>query len=85
MTSPAVQLAMECGAVENPWAFSGEIFKCTLVSKQLERFYARAQAQALLDAAHWFDMHWGTSNDWTAHEVDTELRRMAEELEASCK
>lgn len=66
MTSPAIKLARECGAglVWGWWAMSEE---------ELDRFYAKVQAQALRDAAAWFDEH---ETDSAAH-----LRRMADEKE----
>lgn len=64
MTSPAIQLAIECGIL-----FISE-------PDGIERFYARAQAQALLDAADLIHDDYGMDRDSAAT-----LRRMAEELE----
>lgn len=47
MTSPVIQLARECGAI-------GDFAVC-FTPKELVRFHAKAQAQALRDAAR--EMH----------------------------
>lgn len=75
MTSPAIQLARECGDVETDRR-GRETY--TFDNHGIERLIARAQAQALRDAADKME---------AMGYVDSvaELRRMAEELEASCK
>lgn len=77
MTSPAIKLARECGIyggkVQNIEGEEG-YWVNDVSEKTMERFYAKAQAQALRDAAAWFER-----NGWD--DVQRELRRMAEELE----
>lgn len=80
MTSTAIKLARElciCAVVD------GRIVPAMpsegLFIRQLETFYAKAQAQALENAAEWFDER--GDEDWFSGGVRDELRRMAEELE----
>lgn len=72
MTSPAIKLANVVFAdpAKVP-AFQNDFW--TITAEELTRFHARAQAQALRDAAERFE---GTDPD-TAYR----LRRMADELE----
>lgn len=77
MTSPAIRLARECGWFKLVAEFPAHTVNYVPVTDdQLERFYARAQAQALRGAADRFDAQQFMYSD--------HLRRMAEELERSC-
>lgn len=67
MTSPAIQLARECGATGE---LVGEMPEWDFLEVQLETFYAKAQAQALRDAAKDLD---GLEADY--------LNALADELE----
>lgn len=51
MTSPAIRLARECGAADFTNCGGESQVTYLLHTKQLETFYALAQAQALRDAA----------------------------------
>lgn len=74
MTSPAIRLARECG-IYNPSGDPSKVFYG--YAEELETFYAKAQAQALRDAAEFFAFFDATKRGG----IIAELRRMAEELE----
>lgn len=71
MTSPAIQLARECGYDRN-----APTTRLAFQGFSIKDFYARAQAQALRDAAEKVDYGYGMELDMSAL-----LRRMADELE----
>lgn len=76
MTSPAIQLAIECGLVPDNDHPAPDTKHMKEKRTRLERFYARAKAQALRDAAEISDQQdrVGATGDY--------LRRMAGDLEA---
>lgn len=67
--TPAIQLAKECGAS------TGE-YRDVFTRAQLETFYARAQAQALREAADAVQDDYGSDADSAA-----KIRRMADDLD----
>lgn len=73
MTSPAIKLARECGIRIHKHSDD----ECHMISTNLlTRFYTKAQAQALRDAADEVHDDYGCDVDSAAT-----LRRMADELE----
>lgn len=89
MTSLAIQLAKECwhAIVRMPTSeTTSELYPAPASAKEIERFYARAKAQALRDAAwvcdnldqeYYYD---GTEKNMS-YVCAEKFRRMAEELE----
>lgn len=76
MTSPTIQLMNSCRDLVKVPAFKNDFW--TVTQEELERFYVKAQAQALRDAAEWFDDGYDYS---AANTTARNLRRMADELE----
>ena len=79
MKPEILKLALECGSddcIPNEPDRDGNFYMHYI---ELERFYHRAQAQALREAAEWFDDGYEHS---AANTTARNLRRMAAELES---
>lgn len=74
MTSPTIQLMNSCRDLVKVPAFKNDFW--TVTQEELERFYVKAQAQALRDAAKKFN-----SVPMPAHWVVRVLNGMADKLE----